>query len=234
MDHKYQNTFQIEALITIVDYSLGNSVAEIFQRYKLPINMITHGHGAANSEIYDILGFGEPKKAVIISIVTLELSRQIRNVLHSEMNLNKPGTGIAFSIPINSISSILSQLCNSSKADIHLESEEFPLMQSEAHDLIIAIVNNGYFNQLMDAAKEAGASGGTLIHARGIGTEEASKFLGITIQPERDIILILTSHEKKHNIMESIVHNVGLSTEAKGICFSLPVNSALGLGTHSV
>lgn len=81
----------------------------------------------------------------------------------------------------------------------------------------------------MEAAKTAGATGGTLIHARGLGAKEAVKYLGITIQPEKDLVLILAPREKRHAIMESITHEVGLNTPGKGICFSLPVNQAIGM-----
>lgn len=79
----------------------------------------------------------------------------------------------------------------------------------------------------MEAAKTAGATGGTLIHACGLGAKEAVKYLGITIQPEKDLVLILAPREKRHAIMENI--EVGLNTPGKGICFSLPVNQAIGM-----
>lgn len=81
----------------------------------------------------------------------------------------------------------------------------------------------------MTAAKKAGANGGTVVHARGLGSKEAMKYLGITIQPEKDLILILTPKDKKSAIMESIMHEVGLNTAGTGICFSLPVDHAIGI-----
>ncbi len=233
MENNQQNN-KIQALFTIVDYSMGNLIAKLFQKNKLPINMITHGHGAANLEIYDILGFGEPKKAIIISVLTEKMAHHILNVLHTQINLNKPGTGIAFTVPINGISNILSQLCIFSDSKINYESEGIPMTQNEPYDLILTILNGGYFNQVMEVAKAAGANGGTLIHAKGLATEESAKFLGITIQPEKDIVMILSAHENKQKIMEQITREFGLSTAGKGICFSLPVNSALGLGSFSV
>ncbi len=105
------------------------------------------------------------------------------------------------------------------------------MMQKEPYDLILSIVSGGLFSEVMDVAKAAGATGGTLVHARGVGSEEAAKFLGITIQPEKDIVMILSPHENRQKIMETITHKFGLSTKGKGICFSLPVSAALGLET---
>ena len=81
----------------------------------------------------------------------------------------------------------------------------------------------------MTAAKAAGATGGTLLHGLGLGSKEAEKFLGITIQPEKDLILILAPQAKKPQIMERITQEAGLNTSGRGICFALPVNAALGL-----
>lgn len=231
MESKQSNN-KILALFIIVDYSNGQTVGELFKKYKLPLNLFTHGFGAANSEIYDILGFGESKKAITLSITTEPMAQYILKILRSEMSLNKPGTGIAFTIQVSSISSVLSMLCNSTDVKEYSESEEMHMIQNMPYDLILTIVNNGYFDEVMEVAKKSGATGGTLIHARGLASEEAAKFLGITIQSEKDIVLILTPHENRQKIMESITHEIGLSTPGKGICFSLPVNATLGLGAH--
>lgn len=108
-------------------------------------------------------------------------------------------------------------------------SEEMSLTPKEPYHLIVAIVNSGFMDQVMSAAKKAGANGGTVVHARGLGSKEAVKYLGITIQPEKELVLILTTKDKKLAIMESIKHEVGLNTEGTGICFSLPVDSAIGM-----
>lgn len=232
MEMKQQNNCKITALFTIVDYSLGSKLTGLFKKMEIPINLIAHGHGAANSEIFDILGFGESKKAVAFSILTEAMAQQIFQELRSEMNFKKPGTGIAFTVQINAFSSVLSKLCISSNNKMNCKWEVDTMTQNEPYALILTIVNTGYFSEVMDVAVAAGATGGTLIHARGLGTEEATKFLGITIQPEKDIVIILVPQAKKQTIMESITKEVGLSSAGKGICFSLPVSAALGLGTR--
>lgn len=234
MEQMSINQCRLCALITIVDYSLRNELSDLFMHHGLPVSLLTHGYGAADSEIYDILGFGEHKKAVVISILSESLSYHVYEVLHREMDFNKPGTGIAFTIPITGISHVLSRLCHSDDLNGKNESEGMPIMNNESYDLILTIVNSGYFNEVMDIARAAGATGGTLVHAKGLGTEEAAKFLGIMIQPEKDLVLILARHDIKHRIMESITKEAGLSSAGKGICFSLPVNAALGLGTHAI
>ncbi|NLM50128.1 MAG: P-II family nitrogen regulator, partial [Clostridiaceae bacterium] len=87
----------------------------------------------------------------------------------------------------------------------------------------------------MDAAKSAGARGGTVIEARGIGYEEAEKFLGVSIQAEKTIVAILCKKEEKHNIMLAINKEAGLKTQARGVLISMPVSDILGInGLESI
>ena len=104
-------------------------------------------------------------------------------------------------------------------------------MQQELpkNDLIIAIVNRGYTDAVMDAALPAGARGGTVVHARGAGAEEAAQFFGITIQPEKEMVLILVEHSHKVPVMQAIARGAGLNSEGHGLIFSLPVSDVMGV-----
>jgi len=105
--------------------------------------------------------------------------------------------------------------------DIKDEYQEF--------DLIITIVNRGFDDVVMDAARSAGATGGTVLNARGAGVHEAEKFFGISIQPEKDLILILAKREDKKQIMHAIRNEVGLNKEGRGLSFSMPVEDVCGI-----
>lgn len=225
---------RLEALITIMDYSLRDVLIKLLNKSSIPMFLLFHGYGSAKSVIYDILGYGGPKKVISVSIQTKKMSDYILNQLHNEIDFSKPGTGVACTISLSSISSVLSMILKQTDEKINEEkikmgSEKVIVTSKEPYHLIVTIVNRGYFEQVMDAAKAAGATGGTLVHARGLGSKEAIKYLGITIQPEKDLVLILAPQEKRHAIMESITHEVGLNTAGNGICFSLPVNYALGM-----
>lgn len=101
-------------------------------------------------------------------------------------------------------------------------------MESAKYSLIIAVTNRGYTDVVMDAAKKEGARGGTYIHARGTSNLETQKFLGINIEPEKDLILIIAEKNIKINIMKAINEQAGLAQEGKGIVFSLPVDDVIG------
>jgi nitrogen regulatory protein PII len=217
------------ALITIIDYSHIEAAEEHYRHYGIPINIVTHGYGAAKPELYNMLGFGEHKKAIFVSIITENMASKLLNKLAEDFHLKTPGKGIAFTLPINGISNVLNQLCMISDRNIPIESEVHSMSQSEEHNLILTIVNHGYYDQIIEAVRAAGAKGGTLLHGRGVSNEETAKFLGITIQPEKDVLLIIVSNKIKQQVMESINRTAGIATSGHGICISLPINSALGL-----
>lgn len=96
------------------------------------------------------------------------------------------------------------------------------------HELIVTIVNKDFADDAMDAARSAGAKGGTILTARGTGRHEVEKLFGLTIREEKEIIFILTEKELKDGIMRSVISAAGLNTPGMGICFSLPVDDVLG------
>ena len=104
-------------------------------------------------------------------------------------------------------------------------------MEKTNKHLIITIANEGFAETVMNAAKKVGAGGGTTINGRGLETEKIVKFLGISIEPEKDIVLIITDEDKKTPIMNEIVESCGLKTPGAGICFSIPVENVVGLNS---
>lgn len=101
---------------------------------------------------------------------------------------------------------------------------------SEKKELIMCIVNNGFSDSVMDAAREAGARGGTKINARGTANPDAEATFGITIHPEKELVLIIADEDIRDGILHAIYQKVGLNSPAQGIAFSLPVDETVGLG----
>ena len=97
------------------------------------------------------------------------------------------------------------------------------------HEAIFCIVNSGYSELVMDAAKKLGARGGTVINARGTASKEAETFFNITIEPEKEIVMILVPTECKDDILHALYKEVGLDSPGQGIAFSLPVDSVVGI-----
>lgn len=97
------------------------------------------------------------------------------------------------------------------------------------HEVIFCIVNAGFADAVMDAAKEYGARGGTVIHARGTANSEVEKKFEIAVQPEKEMVMILVPTELKDDILHGLYRAVGLKTPGQGIAFSMPVDAVVGL-----
>ena len=101
------------------------------------------------------------------------------------------------------------------------------------HEVIFCIVNAGFSDAVMDAAKEFGARGGTVIRARGTANAEAEKLFQIAVQPEKEIVMILVDAKIKNDILHALYQAVGLKTPGQGLAFSLPVDEVVGLSSAS-
>jgi len=97
------------------------------------------------------------------------------------------------------------------------------------HELILVILNQSYTDDVMIAARDAGAGGGTVVHAKGIGAKYTQKFFEVSLSNEKEIILIAARSNKKAEIMKAIVEKAGPETPAGAIVFSLPISSVAGL-----
>lgn len=106
-------------------------------------------------------------------------------------------------------------------------------MKNSGYELILCIVNTGFSETVMDAANEYGARGGTVIQARGTANKEAEKYFKITIQPEKEIVMLVVPSAIKDDILHTLYKNVGLNSPGHGIAFSLPVNNVVGLAPAS-
>ncbi len=104
-------------------------------------------------------------------------------------------------------------------------------MSDKQHQVIVCIVNNGFADEAMDAARAVGARGGTVMSARGTANLEAEKAFQIQIQPEKEMIMILVSEDIKEDVMHALYRSVGTHTPAHGIAFAMPVDGVVGIGT---
>ncbi len=102
-------------------------------------------------------------------------------------------------------------------------------MKTNDHEVIFAIVNSGYAEDVMDIAREQGVRGGTILNARGVVKEEAAAFFGITVHQEKEILMMVVEKSIRDNVLNAIYKQMGMAKKAKGIAFSLPVSDVAGL-----
>ncbi len=218
-------------LLLIATPKLVNKGVELFKEEDVPIQHVFHAQGTASSEIMDMLGLGGVEKNVLMSMVPKVFADKMLKKLTKLLHLGMPGTGIAFTIPMSSGSAQMVKMIEALQTGEEakaLERDETEMAESE-FSMVMAIVNQGFSEEVMDAAKPVGATGGTVFHSRRVGNEDKMKFWGISVQPEREVVLILARKEDKLNIMQAIGRKCGINSKAQGIVLSLPVDSTAGM-----
>lgn len=209
----------------IFDRDWLNRVEKVMEYQHVFFTLVTFGHGTANSRILGYLGLGEHEKAILLSVLPAEKAVTVLEGLDKLLDFKQPGNGVAFRSKIH-------KGCYRKFVSLDEESNEGVDMDisEHAHDLIIVIINRGYTEEVMDAAREAGATGGTVLHARGCGLSGAEKFFGITIQPEKEVMFILAKADISCGIMQSISDKVGPGTDSNAVSFSMPISDVRGIG----
>ena len=194
---------------------------KICSKYKLSFNTIVHADGTASEGILNFLGLRKTEKNLLLSIISSYEEKEIMSYLKNEFKINEIGKGIAFTVPLSSSSKYVLETFQEKKGE--------KMEKESKYHLIITIANEGYADKIMNVAKRNGANGGTLIKGRGIGGKGSFKLFNVTVEPEKDIILIVCTNEEKNKIMKAILDKNGINTESKGICFSLPIDAAVGI-----
>ena len=218
---------KVYMMVTNTNRSIGSRMLSFYKENELAVNLNMLGAGTANSDVLDYFGLEATEKAVMFAVVTREMWRKLKRGLQKKMNIDVPGTGIAFIIPFSSIGGKKALQFFTDRQNF--EKEEESILKETEYELIIVILNQGYSNLVMDAAREKGAGGGTVIHAKGTGMEKAEQFLGVSIAAEKEMIFIVTKSKGKNDIMKAIMEKAGMDSKAKSIVFSLPVTSTAGL-----
>ena len=218
----------LKMLVTIVDRGKGSTAAGLLSRAGVTEQVILLGSGTAHKDLLGILGLTDTPKDVLLSFVSAQAAASALPRLSRALDMDRPGKGIAFTVALNGVAGpkTLAALTGSPE---NLPHQEDTAMPQDTHDLVIAIVNRGFTDTVMDAARSAGARGGTILHGRGAGAGEAEKFLGITLAPEKELVLILVDNEHRNPIMKAIAHAAGLSSEGQGLVFSLPAGDVMGV-----
>ena len=217
----------VYCMVTITGRNHGEQFSSLFRTEHLPVMLLTLGNGTASSEMLDYFGMESREKIVIFTVVTWESWRHVKGQMEQKLNIDVPGTGISFLIPVSSVGG--GKALRYLLAGQEYEKEEESELKNTEYELLVVISNYGYNNLVMEAAREAGAGGGTVVHARGTGREQEEKFLGVTLAEEKEMTFIVTRTEKKNEIMKAIMEKAGMDSKAKSILFSLPVTETAGL-----
>lgn len=213
-------------LISVVNPGAMDRVCEIAAALDLPQTVTLLGHGTAVQSMLDLLGIESTEKRVIMTVANPEKTRKFIKEMRRQVYIGIPGHGIIMAVPIKSVGGgkTLAYLNNGEQQPAHYTPE-----LSNRYELIVIVANEGRTDQVMNAARAAGATGGTVLHGKGTGSQN-KKFYNVSIAAEKEVILMVAQNDRKAAIMQSVLHHAGPDSEAGAILFSLPVSEVAGFG----
>ena len=226
------NATSYRMLALITTGKLAQTASSLFRRAAIPIAYQCSAVGTASSEILNALGLGSTPKSVLIGMMPTPIARDMLVRLRKGLKLYAPGNGIAFTVALTGANNHTLRMLNTLLGDDAAPgARRNSMSESEiTYALVAAVVNRGFSEEVMVAAKSAGARGGTVISSRRVTDEQAVQNWGLSFQEEKDVVLILAPAERKTAMMQAIAKRCGIASEAKGIVFSMPIDSVEGLG----
>ena len=225
---------RIKLLVGVVSAGDAAEVSQLCNSVGAALSYSFEAFGTAQTAVLDYLGLGETPKRVILSLIPESAEKSILEGIQKEMALYLVGKGICFTLPLTGVSSIVANgLLKGAPQEKNNGREGKMKEDTRMYDLIIAAMQSGFADDAMNAAREAGAAGGTLIHATTLNNRKAEQLIGVTLQQETEVLMILTRREGKLAIMRAVQETAGLKTDAGGVLFSLPVDNLIGVGSMS-
>jgi nitrogen regulatory protein PII len=217
---------RFELLFVIVNCGQGSKAAHHAKKNGATGTTIMMAFGTVKNPVLRFLELCDTRKEIVIIAVESVLKKKIMLSLDQKFHFNKEYHGIAFSVSIAGLFG--AHTCSRCSQEIRTDSEvegEVKMM----HHAIMGIVEKGSAEQVIESAIKAGAGGGTIINARGSGIHETARLFAMDIEPEKEIVLIVTDSEKTKEIVQSIRSDLEMDEPGKGILIVLDVNDVIGL-----
>ena len=224
-------------MISVTHAEEEKKINQVMDSLHIPISYRCRGQGTAPSEIMDILGFRGTARLITIIFLPKFMAGEVFEQLSRKMSFKKRGGGIVLTIPITGLQNPMFQMLRFQRMSEEnrevikrgLEGDREEMREHSMYSMIWVSVTSGYSDDVIDAARAAGARGGTVLKGRRRDSEMVKQFFGISIQEEQDFVMIVIPNEKKAEVMAAICHSCGLRTEAHGVVCSLPVDEVMGL-----
>lgn len=210
-------------ILSIVGRRRGERIVAATKAAGAPGGTVALGRGTAANAVLEFLGVGDSEKDIVLTLVPAGLARAVLEAVRHACWHDPRGSGVAMQIDVSSI------FRNAAQPSTELLRSP-SMNESKDHALIACILNRGYADDAMAAARKAGAAGGTILNARGTGREEDVKFFGVTLVPEKEILLIVIESARQAAVLEAIRQLPCLSAPGSGIAFSLAVEEFAALG----
>jgi len=213
-------------VISVFDTNALPIYEDICSKLDLPLTIIYKGHGTAVKSMLDLLGIESGEKRIGVTVADSGKTTELIDMQKTRMFIGVPGHGMTVAVPIKSVGGgkTLAFLTNDKPVE-----KKAPDINYD-YELIMVIANQGNTDDVMNAARAAGARGGTVLHGKGTGVKGGQKFYNLSIATEKEIVMILARTADKSAIMQSIITKAGPDTPAGAIAFSLPTTEIAGFG----
>lgn len=211
-------------VISVINSNDTQKLVDIYSELELKVSIVFKGRGTASRKMLDMLDIESNERRVAFAVADTEKTERLIKMHKQYLAIDAPNRGIFAAVPVKSVGGRKTLEYISDKND---DTKFVPDFQV-SHELIIVIANHDHIETVMDAARSAGAAGGTVLHGKGTGAKAAEKFFNVSFADEKEVILIVAKKEQKSQIMQSIIQNAGPSTDAGAVCFSLPVSETAG------
>jgi len=212
---------ELELICVIVNFGLGSDVLQFSKQHGIAGGTIYLGKGTIKNTILEFLEISESRKEIVLMAAEAGTAYNALEEISKKYKLSKPNHGIAFSTSIMSILGTSRIRC---KGDYESRGVEKPM-----YNLIMVVVERGKAEDAIEAATEAGSRGGTIIHARGSSIHETSKVFSMDIEPEKEIVLIISEKQFTDKIASSISDHLNMNEPGNGIIFIQDINKTYGL-----
>lgn len=212
-------------VISVIHPAGAPRMNAIMQALELPLSIELLGRGTATKNVLDLLGLSTHEYHIIMTIADRDRTEKLIEEARRNLYIDAPGQGIIAATPIKSVGG------GKTLANLNAgrPAEGAPEINYN-YEIVLAIANEGYTDTVMEAAREAGARGGTVLHGKGTGSKDAAKFFGVSIASEKEVIMIVARATEKAAIMKSIINKAGVGTDAGAVVMSLPVSAVAGFG----
>ena len=212
-------------LVSIVERDKGPVLIKVLENRSVPMNFQCVGFGTAPTEMMDIFGLGTKDKDIVISLATEEAVKEMMADFGTVFESHKKFGGLMIILSTVAASRVLTELLNH-HTNTFGEKGTGAMKNEHHNNLIIVSMNEGYADSVMQAARKAGATGGTVIKGRLADVELVAELEGSSIDEEREILLILAPLKTSKQIMEDVNREFGIQSKANGIITAVPTEKA--------
>lgn len=215
-------------IVTIVERGQSRALRQLYTGRQAAWHYLSIGRGTASSELLDVLGLGSPERDVLFTLASRSAAERLMRYLKEDRPDTLEAKGLAFDMPLTGLNNIVA-VALERRGQSGGESGGLSMEKDKENSLIMLIVNQGHSDDVMNTARAAGARGGTVLRSRHIADGDAARFYGISVQEQKELLLIVASEETRSAIMETVNKKHGLSTPAGAVILSLPLDHVVRL-----